>query len=187
MPDLDKLQDDFGFVRASVAGSPLRTAPAVYFLWGTLVLCGFTLSDVRPAWVPLYWTIVGPAGAILSGYLAYSRQRTIGHLDRIRAARHAWHWGAMLSVIFLGGLTVRAGLIAGDAYGTIVLLLLAQAYFHAGIHLDKPLRWIGVLLAVGYIVVLTVAGPAWTMTGVVIGSALALAGVREWRGRAVAA
>src|SRR5687767_14050490 len=149
MTDLDRLQDDFGFVRASISGSPIGAPPSVYFLWGALVFCGFTLTDVQTSWIPGYWMVAGPLGGMLSGYLGYRDQRILGQLDCARGARYALHWGAVLCVILLGVLMVKGGRIASDALGPLVLLFLAQAYFHAGVHLDKPLRWTGLLMAVG--------------------------------------
>jgi hypothetical protein len=98
-----------------------------------------------------------------------------------------WHWVSQLFVIFLGEFMVRGGLIADDAFGHIVLLLLAQAYFLAGVHLDKPMLWVGLLMPAGYIVVLTVGSYGWTMTGVVIAGAMVFGGIRESRGHVVAA
>jgi hypothetical protein len=186
MADLKRLEDDLGFVRASVDRVPLGMPPALYFLWGTLTLCGFALADVDPGWLPLYWTIAGPGGAILSAFLGWRHQRKAGHLDGALGRRHALHWGTLLCVILLGTFMVRAGRIAGDAFGAVVLLLLAQAYIHAGLHLDRPMSWIGLLLAAGYVVVLAVASYAWTITGAVIAFALLLIGIRESRGRVVA-
>jgi len=59
--------------------------------------------------------------------------------------------GAMMAVIFLATLRPGRGLIAWDAFGPLVLLILAMSYFHAGLYLDAPLRWVGLLLVGGYL------------------------------------
>lgn len=187
MADLERLQDDLHHVRASVHRSVPGAPAGVYFLWGALVLCGFVLADIRPALVPLFWMIAAPAGAVFSGYLGWRLQKSVGHLDAGLGARYALHWGALLAVIFLGAFMIRRELISGEAFGAVVLLLLAQGYFLAGVHLDRPLRWIGLLMALGYVVVLTVATYEWTIVGVMLAAALVFAGVRESHGRAIAA
>jgi hypothetical protein len=187
MTDLDKVRDDLGFIRSSVAGSPVGAPPAVYYLWAALVVCGFALPDVRPEWIRFYWMIAAPLGALLSGYLGWRDQLSAGWVDSTLGRRQALHWATLLCVIVLGTFMVARGRIAADAFGPIVLLFLAQAYFLAGVHLDRPMRWIGVLMALGYITVLTITSYGWTLTGIVIAAAMLFAGKREARGRVVAA
>jgi hypothetical protein len=187
MTDLNRIGDDLRFVRASVDGAAPGTPPAVYFLWSILVLYGFVLLDLWPERVPLYWTIAAPAGGLVSAYLGWRHQRSGGHLDASRGIRYALHWGALLAAIVLGSVMVRQRLVSVDAFGPIALLLVAQAYFYAGLHLDKPMRWVGLLMAAAYLLVLSMASYAWTLTGVLIAAALVASGLLESRGRAAAA
>jgi len=186
MADLDRLERDLGFVRQTVAGGGPRSPAAIYFLWAVLVLAGFALVDVNPERVGLYWTIAGPAGSLISAYLGWRGQRHSGEMDLALGLRHMQHWGAMMAVIFLAALMIGRGLIARDAFSPLVLLILAMSYFHAGLYLDPPLRWVGLLLVGGYLMVLSVDAYAWTMVGVLVFAALMVFGVRESRRRAVA-
>ena len=181
MTDLTRLQADLGFVRASIDKSPAGSPAAVYFLWGALVAFGFTLSDVRPEWVARYWAVTAPLGAALSAYLGWRLQRSHGYVDKALGFRWAMHWGALLGVILLGGVLVQRGVVAMEQFGAIVLLLLAQAYLHAGVHLDTPLGWVGFLMAAAYIVVLTIEDYPWTLSGAAIAGALILTGIRRLR------
>jgi hypothetical protein len=46
MADLDRLQQDLGFVRHAVTRAGPSQPVAIYFLWSLLTLCGFVLADV---------------------------------------------------------------------------------------------------------------------------------------------
>ena len=187
MTDLTSLRQDLDFVRASVEDAPVSSPPALYFLWGVLVLVGFGLHDVSLDSVPIYWAVAGPAGGLLSAYLGWRHQQRSGYLNASRGIRYALHWGALLAAVFLGTFMVRQRIVAAEAFGPVVLLLVAQAYFHAGLHLDGPLRWVGLLIAAAYLVVLSMSTYVWTLAGVVVAAALMISGVRASRGRIVAA
>jgi heme O synthase-like polyprenyltransferase len=92
----------------------------------------------------------------------------------------------MCASLLLVMMAVR-GQIRYESLGPLILLLLALTYFYAGLHLNPPLRWIGLLAAAGYVVVLTVSVLPWTIVGIVLASACACAGVQEWRARVVTA
>ena len=181
MADLDRLQDDLGFVRSSVtkAGSH-RSGPAVYFLWAAMVLAGFVLVDVRPSLVGLYWIIAGPLGGILSAYLGKRHGARIGQIDRSIASRYAWHFGAFVAAMFLMSLMIGRGLSI-EAFVPMILLLLALTYFLAGVHIDPPLRWVALVAVAGYFIVLAGASYAWSIAGVALAVSFVLTGVREAR------
>jgi hypothetical protein len=74
-----------------------------------------------------------------------------------------------------------SGLLPRDALGPAILLILALGHFEAGVHLDRTFLWVGVLMGAGYVVVVFVGAYAWTVVGLVVGTALAIAGLREGR------
>ena len=181
MADLDRLQEDLGFVRSSVtrAGAH-RSGPAVYFMWSVLVLTGFALVDIRPLWVGAYWMIVGPLGGIVSAYLGGRHGARMGHVNKDVGRRYGWHWGAFFVTTLLMGLMVGRGL-SFEAFGPMMLLLIAFSYFLAGVHIDPPLRWLGLVAVAGYLVVLTGAPYAWSIAGLALALVCVLSGVREAR------
>jgi hypothetical protein len=67
------------------------------------------------------------------------------------------------------------------------LLILALGYFQAGVHLDRPCLWIGLLIGAGYLFVLFVSAYAWTVVGLVMAMALTIAGLRGGRPHEAAA
>src|SRR5712692_2936604 len=141
MADLDRLAQDLGFVRRTVAGSGPRSPVAVYFLWAAIVLAGFALADVRPLWVGYYWFVAGPLGGAVSGLLAQRDQQRRGEVDRGVGLRWALHWGAFMGAIVLLVLMPARGVIEWPAIAPIILLFVALTYFYAGLHLDRPLLW----------------------------------------------
>ena len=175
MDQIQQLKGDLRFVRAAVdRGEYGRTPSAIYFLWAAVCLCGFALIDFAPAWVGTYWAIAGPAGFIVSAALGWHYARRDGGTSQATGRRHLLHWGGMLAAIFLAGLLP----MRGDQLSTAILLLLALGYFLAGVHLDHARLWVGVVMAGGYVAVILISAYAWTLVGVALAVALAVAGIR---------
>ena len=79
-------------------------------------------------------------------------------------------------VIFLSVPLIAGGSVALADFGKMVLLIIALAYFLAGVHLERPLIWIGVLMLSGYILLLFNPPYAWTILGLVIAAGLGATG-----------
>jgi hypothetical protein len=185
MPETSKLEEDLGYVRAAVARMDRSPAPAaIYFLWAAIVCAGFALVDLAPRAVGLYWLAAGPAGFALSMWLGRRAARRAGEVDRAETRRHALHWLGLLGAGGLAVLLVTAGRIDWYGFGAVVVLLSALTYWLAGVHHDRAMLAVGALLGAGYAVVVLLPGPMWTLTGVLIGGALAAAGWSARRGRA---
>ena len=60
--------------------------------------------------------------------------------------RHMLHWGGMVTAVFLAVLLPANGFMRWDGLGRAILLILALSYFQAGVHLDRALLWIGLLM-----------------------------------------
>ena len=78
MADLDRLEQDLGFLRRTVDGASPRSPASIYFLWAVLVFAGFVLVDLDEDRVGLYWMLAGPAGGMISAYLGWRDQRDPG-------------------------------------------------------------------------------------------------------------
>lgn len=183
MNQLERLEGDLRFVRGALESSDKRRSPAViYFLWAAAVLVGFVLVDFSRALVPLYWTVVGPTGAVASFYLGWRYARRTGQASVSEGRRYALHWGGMLVAIAFAVLMQRlGGGLSWEGLNAVILLILALGYFTAGVHIDRPLMWVGALMGVGYIVVTLVSAYAWTMVGIALAIALTIAGLRGGR------
>ena len=91
------------------------------------------------------------------------------------------HWGGMVTAVFLAVLLSANGFMRWDGLGRAILLILALSYFQAGVHLDRALLWIGLLMGGGYVFVLLVPVYVWTVVGLVFAAALTVAGLRGGR------
>lgn len=79
-----------------------------------------------------------------------------------------------MGAIAMAVLMIPNGVIEPKSISPIILLLLALAYFLGGVHLERPMLWLGLLLAAGYFVVLFAVAYAWTILGIATSIALAL-------------
>jgi len=93
----------------------------------------------------------------------------------------------MLTAIFLAVLMPINGLLQWDGLSPAILLILALGYFQAGVHFDRALLWIGLLMGAGYLFVMFVSAYAWTVVGLVLAVALTIAGLRGGRPHEAAA
>lgn len=180
-----ELEGDLGYVRGVVARSEGHVGPrAIWFLWGAISAVGFALIDLRPGWVPEFWAVAAPAGFVASAWLGWRHGRSIGQESRREGAAWMLHWGATTLACF-GVLPLAAtGVLEGPGIAMAILLVTALSYFLAGVHLARPLLWIGVLIAAGYLAVIYLPGPIWIVVGLVVGIALFSTGIVGDRTRA---
>lgn len=184
MVSLERIEGDLRFVRGALESSNHARSPAaIYFLWAAVVLIGFALVDFRPSVVPLYWKIAGPMGFATSAFIGWRHGKRWGQLSAVEGRRHVLHWGAVLLVTFLAVLMPARGVLPWASLNTVILLILALGYFTAGVHSDRSMLWIGVLMGVGYVTVMSGSAYAWTIVGVALAIALTAAGVRGGRSR----
>ena len=176
----DQLSGDLRFVRGVVEGTGRDNSPAaIYLLWAIVGPIGLALIDFREAWVRDYWTIAGPAGFVASAFLGWRAGQRTGQVSAAEGWRYLLHWGGMLVAVFLVVLLPLNGLMPWKALHAVILLILALGHFAAGVHLDRPLLWVGLLMGAGYIYVVFVSTYAWTVVGIVVGAGLLIAGLRR--------
>jgi hypothetical protein len=188
MTELERLESDLRFVRGALTASERKHSPAaLYFLWAAAVLTGFVLVDVRPDWVGPYWMVTGPAGFLASAWLGWRQARASGQLSAADGRRQLLHWGSMLFAVALALLLPGRGLMPWPSLNPLILLILAFGYFTAGVHGERPLLWLGGAMAAGYVLVILGTPYAWTIVGVALAVALAVAGIRRERALEAAA
>ena len=100
-----------------------------------------------PRWVNRYWMVASPVGFGLSIWLGRRAHRLAGQLDRQASARWILHWLGYVAAGMLGNVLVISGQLQPAARGPLWVLLLALTYFQAGVHADRRLLPIGLLLA----------------------------------------
>ena len=177
MTDNQQLTDDLAYVRAATERAAPAHVPAIYLLWAVLGLCGFTLVDlVGPGsgWIGIYWFVAGPVGGALTWMFAKRAGRNTGQDDRREGKRWLLHFAGFGATGLLGFGLVANGQLSWPGVSSVWLLLLALTYFLAGLHLNRRLLPVGILLGVGYLI--TLALPAWgfTTAGVLLAAALSI-------------
>lgn len=175
MTETASIKDDIAYVRAAAERSQPGHVPAIYLVWAVLCLCGFTLVDlVGPGsgWIGIYWFIAGPGGGALSWWLAARAGRRAGQADHRQGRRWAGHFLGFFAVGMLGMGLVISGQLSWSGVGSLWILILALTYFLAGLHLERRLLPVGVVLAVGYLFTLYFPEYGFTTAGVMVAMAL---------------
>jgi len=182
MDQLEYLECDIRFVRGALNASTRGVSPsALYFLWAGIVLIGFALVDFQTDWVARYWAVAGPAGFFASTYLGWRHAHRVGQASASNGRRHVLHWVAVLFAVALAVLLRARGGMRSEQLHPVILLVLALGYFTAGLHLDRPLLWVGLLMGAGFVLVTLVSVYAWTALGFALAVGLTVAGIRVGR------
>ncbi len=174
MTDNTQLKEDIAYVRAVAERSRTKPVRPIYLLWAMIGLCGFVLVDFvdDKKWISIYWLFAAPIGFALSFWLGFRAGRNQGATSRETGIRHSLHWLAFMTAGVLGLALVHAGQLTWQGFGSLWVLLLALTYFQLGLHLERRLLPIGVLMGAGYLVTVWVPKFGWTATGVVLAIAL---------------
>ena len=174
MTTTGNLREDIAYVRAAAERADAASIPSIYVVWAVISLCGFALADFVDdgRWVGRFWAVAGPTGFAISAWLGYRAGRHSGQGSGRIGARWGAHWLAFLAAGALGAVLVAAGHLTWSAFGSLVVLLLALSYFHAGLYLDRRMLAVGVVLGACYLVTLFVPGYQWTLAGVLVAVAL---------------
>lgn len=182
MTDMKQEKSDLGYVREVVRTSEQGpSVPAISFLWAGICLVGFSLIDFAPRHVGLYWSIAAPVGFLTSGFLGWRHSRRQGQMRRDLGIRYGLHMFGMMAVIFLASILGMTGAVAWQELSKLILLIIGLAYFLAGLHLERPLLWIGILMMAGYLALFVIPAYGWTLIGVLVAVALVSTGLIERR------
>ena len=179
MTAIDRVKEDLDYVASAVRREDLDDGiPVIYYLWAVLVAIGWALPDFAPRWTGWYWIIAGPAGGLLSWWIGSRQGASVGINDTALGRRYAYHWSLTLFALLLVFLPAISGKISAETSAINVLLVIGLAYTLAGVHLERPLLWCGLLVFGGYVALSTIELPyLWTITGLVVAASLILAGV----------
>ncbi|WP_295802866.1 hypothetical protein [uncultured Microbulbifer sp.] len=178
MTDVNKLRSDLDFISSAVREDPCAGGvPALYFLWGVLIACGFILPDFAPRFAGIYWLVAGIGGGLFSWWLGARKSRRQGINNPSLGRRYGLHWLLAGVAFLLCFLPLLSGRLPAQAGAANFLLVAGITYGLAGVHLERPLLWCGLLMLAAYGVVVMLAPPfAWSITGVIVGISLFWAG-----------
>lgn len=179
MTTVDRIKQDLDYVASAVRHQDRPGGvPAIYFLWAAIIGIGFALPDFAPQHASLFWLICGIGGGLLSMWLGARQSRRAGINDVALGRRHGYHWliaGVGFALCILPVVTGRVDIGLGVSN---FLLVAGLAYALAGVHLERPLLWSGLLMLAAYAVLMLFAPPyTWTLTGVAIAISLLWAGI----------
>lgn len=185
MNHTDRLQQDLDYLSRAVRHHerPVGT-PSIYFLWAAIVLVGFALPDFAPHRAGLFWLVAGFGGGLLSWWLGARDARATGVIDEELGRRYGYHWLIAGAGFLLAALPLLLGRAPASSAVSTFMLITGLAYAYAGLHLNRPILWSGVLMLAAYGVMVVARPPyAWTVSGVVIAASLAWAGLSAQRQR----
>jgi hypothetical protein len=183
-----RAEEDLGYVRDLVARSQREDTPrGIWYLWAAIGGIGFALIDFRPHSVGLFWLVAAPLGFLASMWLGWRHGRALGQESRQEGRAHMLHWGGMGGAILLVVFFAARGHLTGEEIAQAILLVVALGYFLAGVHLARPLLWVGLVLAVAFLGVEYVGGYVWTTVGAVMALALLVTAHVQGEARGAAA
>ena len=176
----ERIKDDLAYVRGAVERTGNVHVPAVYLMWAAICLGGFSMPDfITNGWVGWsyssigwYWVVMGPVGFAASWWLSLRANDRAGQMSRSAGVRWGLHWAAFGAAGVLGLALALSGHIGWEVFGVLWVLLLAFSYTLAGVHLERRLLPIGVMLGVGYLTILFLPQYGWIAAGVLTAIAL---------------
>jgi hypothetical protein len=170
---------DLGYVRDVVRRSERHAMPAaILYLWAGISVAGFAIVDFAPRSAGLYWLVAGLTGFVLSSWLGSRHARAIGQQSHEVGKRYMLHWGGMGVAIFLLSFGASGWGSSPRASSHAILLIVALSYWLAGVHLQPPLKWMGVIAGATYLALSLMDGfpYPWTVAGIVLAAGLVVAG-----------
>ena len=185
MTTANRIKEDLDYVASAVRRQDRPSGiPLLYFMWAGLVLVGFSLPDFAPRYAGMYWFFAGIGGGLFSWWMGARDERKYGINNTELGKRYGYHWVTVGAAFLLVGLSMATGRVpVGDAAATY-LLVGGLGYTLAGVHLDRPILWSGLLMFAAYIVLTIFQLPyTWTITGIVIALSLIWAGLTTQRQR----
>lgn len=177
MADTQSIKEDLAYVRAAANRSECVHIPSIYLLWAAICLCGFPLVDFAGpgSWsIPVYWFIAGPVGGLLSWWLGHRAVHQTGQVDREEGRRWAFHFLSFGGTGLLGFGMVATGQLTWVGFTSLWILLLGLTYILAGLHLERRMLPVGVVVLAGYLIALFVPEYGFTTMGVMVAVALSL-------------
>ncbi len=148
----------------------------MYILMLVWAIAGLAYTDLYPLRSVPFWqaTTVLFAGLVI--LRIYLDER--GPERHLLALKQLAHWGAFLGAMLMLHSHFVTDVITGDPLGIVVLLLLALATFLDGVYVDWRFCIVGLVLAIGVILVAVIDDAS---IGIVVLGVLALAALYGFR------
>lgn len=173
-----RLQRDLDYVASTVRRRDRQHGvPSIYFLWAAIIAVGFALPDFAPRHAAAFWLVAGIGGGLLSWWLGARDGWRRGVNDVALGRRHGLHWLVAGAGFLLCWLPVLGQGVPMSSVAASFMLVAGLAYAFAGVHLQRPLLWSGLVMLAAYAILALRPLPyTWTFAGAAIAVALAVAG-----------
>ena len=179
MSDDKQVHEDLSYVRSVLDKSQDRANPAgTYFLWAVISFFGYAIIDFAPEKTGVYWAIAGPVGGVLSAVIGLRAGRARGQQSKQEDRGDFLHWMGLFGAILLLLPLVATDVFPPYELPRVILLFVAFAYFLSGVHQDRKMIPVGLVVAGCYL--LSVFGRGlpylWTLVAAVLAGSLVAAG-----------
>jgi hypothetical protein len=114
-----------------------------------LAIGGMAVTDYSARSGLSYWLVVIPLFAAVSIFSGWRRASADGKNVGAVLLSQLLHWGALVLAVYLIYLLERTGRLNREDAGLVALLSLSLTTVLAGIHFDRRLAVLGILLAIG--------------------------------------
>ena len=114
-----------------------------------LAIGGMAVTDYSARSGLSYWLVVIPLFAAVSIFNGWRRASADGKKVGAVLLSQVLHWGALTLAVVLIYLLERTGRLNREDAGLVALLCLSLTTVLAGIHFDRRLAVLGILLAIG--------------------------------------
>ena len=177
--DMTEAARDVAFVRGAVAKREAKPRPsAIFYYWAVYVLIGFPMVNFLPQYSGLFFGIGTLVGIVFSGITARLHFARVGEVDVGERIRGGIHWvTGMVVAAAVPIILANMKMISSDMAGQFSCILVGLVYLMAGIHIDRPFFWMGLLLIVGGTCLGLVPGYGWTVLGILLGVSLLATGL----------
>lgn len=154
---------DLNYVNNLLEESQLNGYPAIYAMWGVIVLIGFIVIDIKVEWANAYWIGSSIAGFIASMVLGSRAESKSGQRDKQQGKRYSAHFGIM-------GICIFIAIFAKDYQA--ILLITGLGYCLAGLYLERIMLVVGMIAIACYIGVVSSIITSSSIVGIVFASGL---------------
>jgi|tagenome__1003787_1003787.scaffolds.fasta_scaffold20819058_2 hypothetical protein len=148
-----------------------------YLLMVAWAVAGLAYTDLYPARSVPFWQLTTVVFALIAIVRVYQDGGSGRH---VLALKQLAHWGAFLGAMFLLHSHFVTDLLTGDPLGLVTLILLALATFLDGVYVDWRFCVVGIVLAIGVILLAVIDDAALAMFVVGVVALAALYGLRHF-------
>ena len=113
-----------------------------------LAFLGVVITDIRTTGGWVYWKWIVPVYALMALWLSWYLRKHEHSLSPVTIWHEALHWLGLIASALLVSYFVHMGILSRFLAGLVVLTLIAQAVFLAGVYIETSFLFIGAVLGI---------------------------------------